>query len=91
LSKKIGLSLRRMHRLKLKELLEQREQANYLRVEIVTGEKDLIESQKGLPPKRVTDVETTVSESYHFWPFQGEYWEDELGAYVYTTESACIN
>ncbi len=87
----IGRDLRKMHARKLKELLAQREQANYLKVEIVTGEKELIEGQKGLPPKRVVDVETSVGENYHFWPYAGEYWEDELGAYVYTTESSCVN
>lgn len=91
LSDEIGSTLGRLHKRKLAELIEQREQANYLKVEIVTGEKDLIEGQKGLPPKRLTDVETSVASGYHFWPFTGEYWEDELGTYVYTTESACVN
>ncbi|GEM_PF-1412250 len=90
-SKEIGDDLQKLHQRKLRELREQREQANYLRVEIVTGEKQLIEAQKGLPAKRVVDVDTDVSTSYHFWPFNGEYWEDELGAYVYTSESACVN
>ncbi len=87
----LGLTLQRLHKHKLAELIEQREQANYLKVEIVTGEKELIEGQKGLPPKRLVDVETSVAAGYHFWPFTGEYWEDELGAYVYTTESSCVN
>jgi tetratricopeptide (TPR) repeat protein len=87
----IGRDLRKLHARKLKELVAQREQANYLKVEIVTGEKELIEGQKGLPPRRVVDVETSVGENYHFWPYVGEYWEDELGAYVYTTESSCVN
>ena len=26
-----------------------------------------------------------------YWPYDGEYWEDELGTYVYTTESSCVN
>lgn len=86
----MGAIILRLHKRKLEELLSQREQANYLKVEIVTGEKELIEGQKGLPPKRLVDVETNVAEDYHFWPYQGEYWEDELGAYVYTTESACV-
>jgi tetratricopeptide (TPR) repeat protein len=89
--KEMGGDLQRLHQRKLRELREQREQANYLKVEIVTGEKQLIEAQKGLPAKRVVDVDTDVSSSYHFWPFNGEYWEDELGAYVYTSESACVN
>jgi len=91
LQNEIGRDLQKLHKRKLAELVEQREQANYLKVEIVTGEKELIEGQKGLPPKRVVDVETSVSSGYHFWPFFGEYWEDELGTFVYTTESACVN
>lgn len=91
LEAEMGGVLQKMHKRKLSDLLEQREQANYLKVEIVTGEKDLIEGQKGLPPKRVVDVETSVASGYHFWPFEGEYWEDELGTFVYTTESSCVN
>lgn len=86
----IGNILQRMHKSKLADLIQQREQANYLKVEIVTGEKELIEGQKGLPPKRMVDVETSVADAYHFWPFVGEYWEDELGTFVYTTESSCV-
>jgi len=91
LSRETGQTIKNIHKRKLSELLNQREQANYLKVEVVTGEKELIESQKGLPAKRVVDVETSVAAGYHFWPFNGEYWEDELGAYIYTTESSCVN
>jgi len=87
----IGSTLQKLHKRKLAELQQQREQANYLKVEIVTGEKELVEGQKGLPPKREVEVETSVAANYHYWPFVGEYWDDELGAYVYTTESACVN
>lgn len=90
LAAKIGRDLKRLHERKLSELIVQREQANYLKVEIVTGEKELIESSQGLPPKRITEVETKVFPEYHFWPWKGEYWEDELGSYVYTTESSCV-
>lgn len=86
-----GDVLQKIHKRKLAELVDQREQANYLKVEVATGEKDLIEGQGGLPAKRVVDVETTVGANYQFWPFTGEYWDDELGAYIYTTESACVN
>lgn len=90
LAAKVGRDLKRLHERKLSDLIVQREQANYLKVEIVTGEKELIESAQGLPPKRVTDVETKVFPDYNFWPWKGEYWEDELGSYVYTTESSCV-
>lgn len=91
LEAQMGSIMQKIHRRKLADLLSQREQANYLKVEIVTGEKEMIEGQKGLPPKRITDVETSVAAGYHFWPFTGEYWEDEMGTFVYTTESACVN
>ena len=87
----IGKTIEQLHRRKLAELLEQREQANYLKVEIITGEKELIEGQKGLPPRRVVDIEKTVAPGYRYWPFTGEYWEDELGTYIFTTESSCVN
>lgn len=90
-SSDIGATLMKLHKRKLLELTQQREQANYLKVEIVTGEKELVEGQKGLPPKREVEVETSVAANYHYWPFVGEFWEDELGSYVYTTESACVN
>jgi len=30
-----------------------------------------------------------VDQEYEYWPFEGEYWEDELGGYVYNIESLC--
>ncbi|MCB0418388.1 MAG: tetratricopeptide repeat protein [Bdellovibrionaceae bacterium] len=91
ISTRVGKDLMSIHSRHLRQLVAQREQANYLKVEIITGEKELIEKSKGLPAKRVTDVETKVFAGYHYWPFQGEYWEDELGSYVYTTESSCVD
>ncbi len=30
-----------------------------------------------------------VDQDLEYWPFEGEYWEDELGAYVYNIEANC--
>lgn len=30
-----------------------------------------------------------VGQDLEYWPFEGEYWEDELGGYVYNIESLC--
>lgn len=30
-----------------------------------------------------------LNETLEYWPFEGEYWEDELGFYVYNLESQC--
>ena len=31
----------------------------------------------------------SISQDLEYWPFEGEYWEDELGGYVYNLESLC--
>ena len=33
--------------------------------------------------------ELKIGQQLEYWPFQGEYWEDELGGYVYNIESRC--
>lgn len=33
--------------------------------------------------------ELNVSQDLEYWPFEGEYWEDELGGYVYNIDSIC--
>ena len=33
--------------------------------------------------------ELKVGQSLEYWPFQGEYWEDELGGYVFNIDSRC--
>ena len=30
-----------------------------------------------------------ITQDLEYWPFEGEYWEDELGGYVYNIESSC--
>lgn len=30
-----------------------------------------------------------INETLEYWPFEGEYWEDELGFYVYNLDSRC--
>lgn len=31
-----------------------------------------------------------INQTLEFWPFEGEYWEDELGFYVYNMGSKCV-
>ena len=30
-----------------------------------------------------------VGEELEYWPFEGEYWEDELGGYIYNIDAVC--
>ena len=31
-----------------------------------------------------------VADDQLYWPFQGEYWRDELGTYSYTLTKGCV-
>ncbi len=36
-----------------------------------------------------TKLNPSVPEGYYYWPFDGEYWEDELGYYFFHVENIC--
>lgn len=36
-----------------------------------------------------SEVEIAVDPEHRFWPFDGEYWKDELGSYYYPVRSIC--
>ncbi|RLB58342.1 MAG: hypothetical protein DRI34_05215 [Deltaproteobacteria bacterium] len=66
--------------------------AKMVKLEITTRERELIKAGldikaehrgKLAPRPRVPD------ETYNYWPFRQEYWQDELGFYVYTVRRAC--
>ncbi|RME19518.1 MAG: tetratricopeptide repeat protein [Deltaproteobacteria bacterium] len=66
--------------------------AKMVRLEITTKERELVKAGLNIkaeyrgklaPRPRVPD------ETYNYWPFAGEYWQDELGYYVYTVRRAC--
>jgi hypothetical protein len=48
----------------------------------ITTKKDKTEFIGGLQP-------LNLSQGLEYWPFEKEYWEDELGYYVYNMDSKC--
>lgn len=40
--------------------------------------------------KEESSYSTAVPDKSYYWPFDGEYWEDELGYYFYNIQSACV-
>lgn len=77
------------------DLRDLTEQADFLRLEQVTGQKESVKKKiagKGLQRQQV-DADTArdfyVDNGYEYWPFQGEYWLDELGNYHYVGVSNC--
>ena len=60
--------------------------------ETAKGEKQLLESKVDV---RATLAAQTLerpempSTGHEYWPFDGEYWPDEIGRYTYTLKSVC--
>lgn len=77
------------------ELRDFFEQSDFLKFEMISGKKESLRKEiagKGVLKKQITDDETRsffIGNGYEYWPFQGEYWLDELGNYHYVGVQAC--
>jgi tetratricopeptide (TPR) repeat protein len=75
----------------LKQLL-----ANGLRIkfETVTKEKEFLEEQLkaggSVSIVKKYKYSVAVADDQLYWPYEGEYWRDELGTYQYTLTKGCI-
>jgi len=75
----------------LKQLL-----ANGLRIkfETVTKEKEFLEEQLkaggSVSVVKKYKFSVAVADDQLYWPYEGEYWRDELGTYQYTMTKGCI-
>jgi tetratricopeptide (TPR) repeat protein len=76
----------------LKELSDQTIGIN---TEMVLGRVDALRAKLkvGTADKKANFIgglqPLSISQDLEYWPFEGEYWEDELGYYVYNIESIC--
>lgn len=64
-----------------------------IQFEITKGEKETLEA-KISGQNQTTDTQaygfiTAVDDERLYWPFEGEYWRDELGTYQYTLTRGC--
>lgn len=78
-------------RVELKDLYEQ---AGFIRYEMITGQKEAV--KRKIVGKEVStsiddkvDREFFVQNGLEYYPFQGEYWLDEVGNYHYLGKSSC--
>lgn len=64
-----------------------------IQFEITKGEKDSLEGKLQGESRSTTtsgyDFKTAVDDERLYWPFEGEYWRDELGTYQYTLTAGC--
>lgn len=70
------------------------EEADFLKLELVTGQKEAVRKTiagKGIQENvaQQSGREFFVQNGYEYWPFQGEYWLDELGNYHYVGVQNC--
>ncbi len=77
------------------ELRDLYEQAGFIRYEMINGQKELLKKKiagKDISTKQIDeDVnrEFYVQNGYEYWPFDGEYWLDEIGNYHYLGKQSC--
>ena len=86
----------RQHLLSMKsELKNFLNQEKYLRYESLRGKRELL--KRKIKSKHFGNVQITASTSrdyfvqngFEYYPFQGEYWLDELGNYHYVASQSC--
>ena len=74
----------------LRELLEQ---ALRIRIEVSRREREGLEAaisrKGGGPAVRDYRYSAAVSDEHLYWPYDGEFWRDELGTYAYTLTKGC--
>jgi hypothetical protein len=74
----------------LKDLYEQ---VSFIRYEMINGQKEFLKKKiAGKIIEKVDeqmDREFYVRNGYEYWPFEGEYWLDEIGNYQYLGKQSC--
>ncbi len=78
-----------------RDLLELFKQHDFARFEMSNGKKEILKKQilaSNTSSKQIdSDNERSyyIQNGYEYWPFQGEYWLDEIGNYYYLGKSRC--
>ena len=91
----IGKQLRNQLRKIQSELKDFFEQSDFLKFEMVSAKKENLRKKligKSIRKSQVTENENRdffIANGYEYWPYEGEYWLDELGNYHYVGVQAC--
>ena len=66
-----------------------------IRFETTNREKEFLEAQLqaggGTAIVKDYKISAAVADDELYWPYEGEYWRDELGTYQYTLTKGCVN
>lgn len=77
------------------ELRDLKEQASFIRYEMINGKKESLKkklSGKDIDESQVDEDQDRsfyIQNGYEYYPFQGEYWLDEVGNYHYLGKQSC--
>ncbi|MGZ3690215.1 MAG: tetratricopeptide repeat protein [Pseudobdellovibrio sp.] len=78
------------------ELSDLTEQAGFVRYEMINGRKELLKrrmegkiAKVAAAKSEENDREFYIKNGYEYYPFQGEYWLDEVGNYHYLGKQSC--
>lgn len=77
------------------DLSDLNEQASFIRYEMINGKKETLKKKiSGKSVNDMVDDETQdrsfyIENGYEYYPFQGEYWLDEVGNYHYLGKQSC--
>lgn len=74
-----------------------RDLKDFLRYEIVSSERKILQTRSlRLAPPVLTDAELikpefteSLKQTMLWWDYSGEYWQDEIGSYLYNLQSRC--
>lgn len=75
-------------------LYMQSEQTKLITAEMLFGKIDSLKQELDIKTTQKTQSfvgmqPLKIGQELEYWPFEGEYWEDELGSYVFNIESSC--
>lgn len=77
------------------ELKDLYEQAGFIRYEMINGKKEVIKKKianKDVSSEQIDDRidrKFYIQNGFEYYPFQGEYWLDEIGNYHYLGKQSC--
>ncbi len=93
--KYVGALIRKSLILMNEELLEFSDQKEFIKVEVTTAKTEgAMKKMRGTddtsaPITAKNSRDFYITNGYEYWPFQGEYWLDEIGNYQYVGASQC--
>lgn len=86
----IGAYVRQNIYKSLRRLKDSLQSMSYIKLEVLSREKEILYNRYGGDSRKRGDfTNLDRNEKQYFWSFNGEFWADELGDYVFGLKSEC--